>query len=335
MKVLINCFVPFSIAHGGAQIQIEQTINSLQRIGVDVEPVRWWDASQTGDILHHCGRLPSDLVRLARAKGLKVITADLLTAQGSRPMWKLATQGKLNALIRHLSPETMAARFGWHAYTEADACVALTPWEAKLMTLLFNAPEGQVEVVPNGVEREFLDSTKIERGPWLVCTATVTERKRVLEVAQAAVIAQTPLWIIGRSYSSTDPYGQRFLEFAKANPNYIRYDGAIGDRLKLAQIYREARGFVLLSTMESLSLSALEAAACECPLLLSALPWAKTVFKDTAMYAPITSPQKTAAHLRQFYDKAPTCPRPERPLSWDDVAVQFRSLYEKLLKTSR
>ena len=40
--------------------------------------------------------------------------------------------------------------------------------------------------------------------------------------------------------------------------------------------YREARGFVLLSAMESLSLSALEAAACECPLFLSDLPWARS-----------------------------------------------------------
>src|SRR6185503_2412225 len=106
-----------------------------------------------------------------------------------------------------------------------------------------------------------------ERGRWLVCTAIITERKRVLELAQAALHAQTPIWIIGKPYSETDPYFQEFLALAKTHPEVIRYEGAISDRQRLAQIYREARGFVLLSKWESLSLSALEAAACGCPVL--------------------------------------------------------------------
>src|SRR6185312_16771329 len=133
----------------------------------------------------------------------------------------------------------------------------------------------------------------------------ITERKRVLELAQAAALAKTPVWILGKPYAESDPYARRFLAFARQNPQTVRYEGAISDRTQLARIYREARGFVLLSTMETLSLSSSEAAACECPLLLSDLPWARTTYKEHALYCPITSISRTAACLRQFYDLAP------------------------------
>lgn len=58
MKVLFNCQVPFAFAHGGMQIQMEQTQAALTQVGVPVEPLRWWDEIQTGEILHHFGRIP-------------------------------------------------------------------------------------------------------------------------------------------------------------------------------------------------------------------------------------------------------------------------------------
>ena len=186
-------------------------------------------------------------------------------------------------------PRRRLGLFNWDCYRLADACVVLTEWEAFLMKELYGAPPNKTHVVPNGVEGVFLNSQPAKRGPWLVCTATITERKRVLELAEAAVRAQTPLWIIGKPYSESDAYVQRFVALAKAHPGILRYEGPIQDRARLAQVYREARGFVLLSAMESLSLSALEAAACECPLLLSRLPWATTVFRENACYCPITS----------------------------------------------
>ena len=106
----------------------------------------------------------------------------------------------------------------------------------------------------------------------------------------------------------------------------------MNDRVELAKIYRAAHGFVLLSSMESLSLSALEAAACECPLLLSDLPWARGSFADAATFCPVTnSVATTAAALKKFYAAAPHLPPPPRPATWTDVARQFQANYEKIL----
>ncbi len=336
MKVLFDHSFPFFLAHGGFQTQIEQSKAALEAVGVEVEFLRWWDDAQRGDIIHYFGRPVGAYVDLARKKGIKFVLAELLTGLGSRRTPARRIQKVVLISAKTLFPTAFTARLGWDCYRMADACIALTPWEKQLMTEMFSAPPGRVHCVPNGVEQVFFQSPRLPRQQWLVCTATITQRKRPLELAEAAVKAQTALWIIGKPYGDEDRYADSFLQLAKQHPKWIRYEGGVSDRARLAEIYRQARGFVLLSTMESLSLSALEAAACECPLLLSDLPWARCTFQQSASYCPITpSIARTAAVLRRFYDEAPRLPVPPKPKTWLDVAQLLKAVYEVVLSTSR
>ena len=333
MKILLSCSLPFSLAHGGHAIQIQQTMAALQDIGVAVEPLRWWDENQKGDLIHYFGRMPADQIRFAHQKGFKVIIAELLTGAGSHTNTQRLVRRIFRWGAENLAPRGFAAAFQWESYQLADGFTALTSWEKHLMEYKFDAAPERVFVIPNGVEGVFFDSQKTPRSEWLVCTATITERKRVLELAQAAIAAQTPVWIIGKAYADADAYAQDFFKLARENPKFIRYEGAINDRAELAKIYRAARGFVLLSAMESLSLSALEAAACECPLLLSDLPWAHSSFVGGAQFCPVTqSTSATAATLNKFYAAAPRLPCPPRPATWREVAGQFKLVYETVLK---
>jgi len=335
MKVLFYHLTPFSFAHGGLQIQIEQTREALLRLGVEVEFFRWYEDTQPGDILHFFGRIRTPLLAPIRRNGFKLVLSDLLGGPAERTIGTLSLQRAAIRTAKKILPASYCSMFNWNGYELADACVALTPGEAHLMSYLFGAPAEKVHVVPNGVEDVFLQNVPSARGKWLVCTATITPRKRVLEVAEAAIAAGTPLWIIGRPYGESDSYAQRFLSLARGNPNVIRYEGAIADRAQLARIYGEARGFVLLSRWESQSLSALEAAACECPLLLSDFPWARNTFKEGASYCPIVPPAQIVPVLRRFYDAAPQLELPAKPPSWMDVAQQLKGVYESVLKNSR
>jgi glycosyltransferase involved in cell wall biosynthesis len=332
MKVLIDHQLPFSLAHGGLQTQIERTKEALEGGGVDIEYLRWWDDAQTGDVIHFFGRATPSHIDFAHAKGMKYVMSELLTGQGSRTRRQLWAQSLVEKAIRTVVPQTFLANFRWDAYHKADACVFLTEWEAEVARLLFAPPAHRVHVVPNGVEPEFFlaGGAAPTRGEELVCTATITERKRVLELAQAAVAARVPVRILGNPYGNDDPYYRRFLTLTEQHPGYVRYAGAVKNRAELARIYQSARGFVLLSTMESLSLSALEAAASGCPLLLSDLPWANCTFGRSATYCPIGSPHSTAVCLRDFYDSALTLPRPDTPPRWKDIASQLIEIYRKL-----
>jgi glycosyltransferase involved in cell wall biosynthesis len=335
VKILINCPVPFLLAHGGAQIQIEQTAAALKNNGVEVDFVRWWDGGQKADLIHYWGRMPADHIRLAHQKGIKVIIAELLTAQGSRTPGQLRLQKFISRSVQRFAPKSFTAAFNWEAYRRADAFIAMTTWEKHLMNYMFSAPLEKIFIVPNGIEEIFLQSRAVERGRWLVCTATITPRKRVLELAQAAVQAQTPLWVIGRAYAETDPYAQQFYALAKQHPQLICTDSPpMADRAGLVKIYRAARGFVLLSAMETRSLAAEEAAACECPLLLSDLPWARSTFEDAVTYCPLTnSVESTARALRTFYDAAPNLPLPPKPPTWNEIGRQLKTIYEQVLNS--
>jgi len=193
VKVLFYQLTPFAFAHGGQQIQIVQTRAALERLGVEVEFLRWWDPRQAGDLLHFFGRPRLSTLQLAQQKGIKVVLADLLAGQGARPAWRLKLQQMAASALRQTVPRRYLAPLNWASYAQADACVALTTWEARLLADLFGAPPARIHVVPNGVEEVFLTAEPAPRGPWLVCTATIRELKRVVELAEAAVLAQTPL----------------------------------------------------------------------------------------------------------------------------------------------
>jgi len=334
MKVIFDHPHAFCIAHGGFATQIEQAKLALEKLGVNVEYMRWWELEQPADIIHYHGRPWTQYIVRGQQKGYKMVMTDLLTGLGARPRPARMLQKGVQLAAQAVMGDGMLIRLSWDCYKQADACIAGTPWERQLMIEMFNAPPERVHCIPNGVEDVFLEKRPpAPRGPWLVSTATLTERKRVLELAQAAVAAQTPVWIIGRPYAESDPYAQAFLKFARQHSDIVRYEGGISDRAKLAEAYRSARGFVLLSAMESLSLSALEAAACGCPLLLSDLPWARCTFEKNATYCPIASKSRVAGVLRQFYEAAPSLPVPPRPASWLEIGAQHQKLYQALLRT--
>lgn len=305
-------------------------------MGVAVNHVRWWDDRQEPDVIHYFGRTPQTYIRLAHKKGIKIVTADLHGGLGVRGPMLRAVQKKITRAGQRFLPDILVGRFGWNTYKMSDACVSVTPWESYLIQDIFGAPREKCHVVPNGVEDVFFDSPKTARDEWLVTTASILPVKRILETARAAVLAKTPYRVVGKPFSETDDYYLSFLSLVRANPGLLRYEGPCADRAELAGIYRKARGFVMLSRWESLSISSLEAAACECPVLLSKLPWAKSVFGDTVSYcSSCDSGTAIAQSLRSFYDSAPAARPPAKPQRWSEVAALLVKIYEPLCSTSR
>jgi hypothetical protein len=150
-------------------------------------------------------------------------------------------------------------------------------------------------------------------------------------------MAQVPVWIIGEPYSKKDHYYEKFLAVVRAAGEMVRYEGGISSREKMASIYQNASGFVLLSSMESLSLSALEAAAGGCSLFLADLPWARFSFGSQATYSRLGSKEEEAGNLKNFYHRIDEAPKPDEPCRWEEVGKQLCRIYEGLLadKTSR
>jgi glycosyltransferase involved in cell wall biosynthesis len=150
-------------------------------------------------------------------------------------------------------------------------------------------------------------------------------------------MAQVPVWVIGEPYSKGDPYYKKFVSVVQNSKGVVRYEGGVPDRAKMAAIYHNVAGFVLLSSMETRSLSAEEAAAGSCPLLLADLPWAKSTFGGGATYCRLGSRKQEAKDLKEFYRIIDAAPRAPLPCRWSEVGAQLKQIYEGLLsdKTSR
>jgi glycosyltransferase involved in cell wall biosynthesis len=210
--------------------------------------------------------------------------------------------------------------------------IALTQWEKELMIEMFHAPRHKIHVVPNGVEQVFFENRgNPVRENHLVTTVTITPRKRVVEMVRAAALASVKLRVIGKPYHPQDPYYLLFLQTLQEARPCVEYVGAMEDRAQLAGEYRKAAGFLLLSTMESQSLSALEAAACGCPLLLTELPWAKETFGPHASYCVLDRPEGTALYIKRFMASISTAPLYKGTLRWNEVADRLFDIYRTLL----
>ena len=339
MKVLFDHPNPFLLAHGGFQTQIEQTKKALEAVGVEVEWLRWWDNQQKGNLIHYFGRAHPSYIKQAQGKGIKVVMSELLTGLGSRSAMARKLQKLFMIVAGRVLPKEFTARLCWDAYQIADGYIANTSWEKRLMVEMFSAKAEMVHVVPNGVEEIFFSKSKskTKNSKLLVCTATITKRKRVVELAEAAIMAQAPVWIIGEPYSKEDPYYLKFMEVVQGSNSLLRYEGGIRDRGQMAKIYHEATGFVLLSAMETRSLSTEEAAAGGCRLFLADLPWARSTFAEGATYCRLGSREQESKGLKDFYKRIDKAPRAPLPCRWSEVGAQLKQIYESLLadKTSR
>jgi len=333
MKVLFSSSPPFFLAHGGAQTLVEAVMRELAGLGVEVEPERWWDENQKGDVIHYfCRPAPSN-VQLAHQKGFKVVMTELLDQTASRSRAQLLAQRSFTKLARALLPPGMLSRMGWDVYGQLDAMVYAVEHEWEVAQYLFGARPDRGRVIPHGLEEEALRQLALpqHQEDYLISVATIHPRKNTVLLAQAAHRAGTPMVFLGKPYAGHDPY---FLEFKKwVDGKIVRYPGFISDHEKWRYL-RGARGFALLSQYESGCIAVHEAGAAGLPLLLSDLPWASKVYAKArgVKFVRLRSMTDIAADLGSFYTVAHRQPGTTFPLlTWRQVAEKYADVYRSIL----
>ena len=332
MKVLFSQGLPFFLAHGGTQTFVASLMRELPAIGVEIEPERWWDETQRGDIIHFVGRPSMNHIRLAKQKGFKVVLTEFLDQSASRNKLMLFAQRLCIRIVQRVLGE-FTGRLAWEAYRELDALVYAVPHEWETAKYLFDANPARGFVIPHGIDPSALARLRqpADESDYLISVATITPRKNTNLLAAAAKLARTPILFVGKPYGADDPYFQRFQ--ALVDGRYVRYAGFVSDEEKYA-LLKGARGFALLSQFESGCIAIYEAAAAGLPLFLSDLPWATKAYgaaKGSHFVTP-GSPEHLATDLINFYKDAHRLSEVTFPLlSWREVAEQYRAIYERIL----
>lgn len=331
MKVLFNCHVPFMLAHGGAQVQVEQTKAALEQIGVETGFLEWWNEGQRGDILHHVGAMPIPLIRLAQAKGWKVVITILLTQQCNRPKRELLWRGVVIRMLM-LAPQRFRARLPWSAFRMCDRVIVGLEAERQVLERVYGTSRDSIAVVPLGLSDAFLGAGPGGRTEdHLICHGRIAPTKSCLELARLAVEARVPVLFVGKPQGADSVYWEQFRRLV--DNKFVKHLSHVENLAGMISRLQQARGFVLMSRFENWSLSAHEAAACGLPLLLPDQRWAHERFGSQASYLPGRGGPAAVAALRRFYEQCPALPPPGvRLYSWKEVAVALRDIYAQLLR---
>ena len=331
-RVLIDHHEPFLLAHGGLQVQIEQTSAALMRRGQKVGMLRWWDAQDVPELIHFFG-LPS-LAYLDRAKAKKtpLVVTHLLTTSCNRTPARLFAQKLVTRTLLSLRClDSMSAKMGWLSLQRADAVVVGLEAEKRFLVNVWGVPAERIHKIPLGVHRAFLDEEKdhgkdLQTLPekFLVSVGTICARKRSLEIARLAKAGGIPMVFVGKPLSHDAYFSAFSSEIANSSVRYISH---VSDPHKLASIYRRAAGFVHFSDGENWCLAAHEAAACRCPLLLPDQPWARERFNSQAAYWSEASFH--TQRLTAFFNSPPITKANNIP-DWDFVATALMQVYSQV-----
>lgn len=336
MKVLFDCQMPFQLAHGGAQTQIEETMRAVARAGCEVEPLRWWDDQQTSDLIHTFA-LPSVAYgTMAHLAGRPVVSTTLLTSNCNHPDWRLKLQGAARRfLYRVPGGKLFINQTFWNDYLAVDQLVVGLAAEAQVLTDLYGVDPGRIARVPLALPAEFLQAPPPGRSEnYLVTTGTITDRKRSVDLARLAHAAQVPILFIGKAYSEDDAYWQEFRSLIDGK--FVLHQPHVHGRREMIDLLQSARGFVIYSRHENWCLSAHEAVACGLPILVQDQKWSRECFGDGASYLKNTPSPENVERLRNFHRCAPDLSAPPIKLyGWDEVGRRLVTIYQALLDKFR
>lgn len=315
------------------QVQIEQTLAALQALGVNAEPLRWWDDQQRGDILHQFGVAPVGTLQLARRQGMKVVMTLLLSQTCNRSRNQLWLRKLMIGALSRLPNQLGAGRNSvWASCSASDHIIVGLEAERRIVVENYRVPHAKVSTVPLGLPEAFLQAPPATRaGGYLISVGTIAPVKRSLELARLARSARVPVLFVGKPFEPANAYWREFSSLIDGT--WVRHQPHVASETELIKLYRAAGGFVLMSHYENWSFVAQEAAACGLPLLLMDLPWSRERFGGQASYFPRRWNDETyAATLKKFFEKAATLPAPHIKLhSWPEVAQRLKQIYEAQL----
>ncbi|MEI8291589.1 MAG: glycosyltransferase [Verrucomicrobiota bacterium] len=334
MKVLIDSPVPAALAHGGAQIQIEQTKAGLEAHGIEVEYLRWWDKAQRGDLIHYFGTASNSYLTIARNAGTPVIMTNLFTETCNRSQSRLTRQGWLiQAALKFPVFHQVKNQLNWNTYRNASHNVVGLECEKFVLEKVYRVPSERISLVPLGLSESFLKAGSGHRNAnHLICTGTITERKCFVELAQMARAAEVPILFVGKPYHPDDPYWLRFKRLI--DNRWVTHQHHTDSEGEMTELLQAARGFVLMSQFENWCLSAHEAVACGLPTLVQDQNWSRERFGNQARYfQTIGYSEENVRRLKQFHADAPNLAAPAIKLhSWVEISGELKKVYEQVLR---
>jgi hypothetical protein len=335
MRVLFDHGLPFLLAHGGFQVQIEETRKGLLAAGVDAQFLPWWDEHKPVDLINYFGPPHTAYIGVAKQKGIPVIATTLHGGPSNRPRWRLRLQGWIvQSILRFPLGNSVKLQLPWTSYRKVAHNIVCLESERWLLKTVYRVPHEQISLVELGQAPEFLQAKPVARGDGpLVCVGTITPQKNSVPLARLTREAKVPVLFVGRPFAEDD-YWREFASLVDGVN--VLHQPFLSDRQALVRLLDSCRGAMIVSEFETWSCASHEAAARGLPLLLRPQRWAKERFGKEARYFDTWGTSDAAKTLRTFYEESPRLPSPGiRLYSWPEIGEQTKAIYERVLSNWR
>lgn len=195
----------------------------------------------------------------------------------------------------------------------ADAVICLSKLEYDLLSQIAVLP-AQTRIIHNGVDVQrfraadpSLFQTKTGLKDYILCVGRIEERKNQALLAYALKGRSIPLVFIGHAPSSE--YAQLVNKYSGNNVHFIDHIPNSSDLLPSA--FAGARVLAMPSWVEGAPLTALEAGAAGCRLVLSNRSSEREYFGDYATYCDPVDPGSIRDRVLEAY-KSPLCETEKR-----------------------
>jgi glycosyltransferase involved in cell wall biosynthesis len=335
VRVRFSTPFPFSILHGGLEVQAEETLKALRRRGIDAE---FLDPGPTGepfDLLHAFG--PgigvSEFVPYLEPRTKLVVS---LLSGGAAYSRSKAVAKRLVTSIAQLARQRTEFAIRRSVLDGADRIVILTTWERDYAARTYGISLKKFVVIPNGVDARFFVARAAPfhehfgMENFVLFVGSVIPRKNPLNLARALATRGLPGVFIGPAMPAFAGYAREFADVIAAASRLTWVPKMQHANPLLPSAYAAACLVCLPSTSESQPLAALEALAAGRPVIVGDRPYAMQPPLDSCVTCNPLSPTSIGNAVEQVL-RGEASGRPSTVPSWDDVAADLEVVYREVV----
>lgn len=334
---------------GGAGVQFLKTYEYVNKAGIKVKKFDMHsDKLENFDIIHNfeMNRDTWSLFSIAKEEGLKLAVSSVYwppvsvfkSDEKKKDLGKLIFEKLGKIWPNQFNPFFIA--YPYRGFLEkADIILPNSKMEAITISKRFGIPIKKFHVVPNGVDKRFINAKadafikKYKMKDFVLFVGRIDPRKNILRMIRAVKKLGLKTVIIGH----TSPKLQYYLEMCKkeAEGADIHFLGGFPAESEiLMSAYAAAKTFVLPSWFETPGLVALEAGLAGCNVAISS-GGSTTEYFDK--YAEYCAPDSQAS-IEKAIEKAHRKPKSGalknhilKNFTWEIVAKRTIEAYKKII----
>lgn len=336
MKVIMCTFQSVSLYKGGVRTQLYKTAEYLREF-VEVDFFNQWEDYNNGkESIFHIFTASNRTYFLAEAlnrRGFNIVTSPIYYREISPYFLRL--HNNINVLFNHNYSGNIC---GKRICNMSKFILPNSLDEARYLKIAWDIPDEKINIIPNGVDREFYNSDPTEFKQkyglqnFVLGVGSLSGRKNYDLLAEVCAEMDVPLVLIGDLGNSEKSY--KIKKLAEENKNILLIPYLDHDSTLLKSAYAAADIIALPSDFETPGLVALEGALAGCKVLITKVGGTKDYFENYAYYVKPRSKKDIKNGLEFLLNKKVDKELKEHILNnftWEKVAEKTYNVYKSVL----